>query len=118
MPLAPRCCQGLRVVPDPEVPQAEVFMAKDCASLEAFEERYGDDLFVDKVEEYDRVAKVEPLLRGLKKLQTELWINGRRRDHGFERAALQVWEADKMNPIAYWSFEDCWKVTLVHPESL
>jgi len=36
------------------------------------------------------LAKVEPLLRGLKELETKLWINGRRRDHGFERAALQV----------------------------
>ena len=34
--------------------------------------------------------QVEPLLRGLKESGTWLWINGRRRDHGFERAAIQV----------------------------
>jgi phosphoadenosine phosphosulfate reductase len=67
-----------------------------------------DDLFVEDVEEYDRVAKVEPLLRALKESNTRLWINGRRRDQGFERAGLEVWEADKMNPLAHWSFQDCW----------
>lgn len=68
-----------------------------------------DDLFVEDVEEYDRIAKVEPLLRALKESHTRLWINGRRRDHGFERAAIRIWEGDKMNPLAFWSFEDCWQ---------
>jgi 3'-phosphoadenosine 5'-phosphosulfate sulfotransferase (PAPS reductase)/FAD synthetase len=63
---------------------------KDCASPEEFDDKYGDDIFIENVEEYDRLAKVEPLLRGLKELETKLWINGRRRDHGFERSALQV----------------------------
>jgi len=89
--------------------KAIVYAPKDCASPEEFDEKYGDDIFIENVEEYDRLAKVEPLLRGLKELETKLWVNGRRRDHGFERAALQVWETDKMNPIAHWSFEDCWK---------
>eukprot|EP00282_Hemiselmis_andersenii_P003555 CAMPEP_0114133380 /NCGR_PEP_ID=MMETSP0043_2-20121206/13597_1 /TAXON_ID=464988 /ORGANISM="Hemiselmis andersenii, Strain CCMP644" /LENGTH=258 /DNA_ID=CAMNT_0001226957 /DNA_START=188 /DNA_END=964 /DNA_ORIENTATION=+ len=85
------------------------YAPKDCASPEEFEEKYGDDLFLEDVEEYDRLAKVEPLLRGLKENKTKLWVNGRRRDHGFERAALEVWEDEKMNPLAYWTFEDCWK---------
>ena len=29
-----------------------------CATREDFEDKYGDDLFLEDVEEYDRVAKV------------------------------------------------------------
>lgn len=46
--------------------------------------------------------------RALKEQDSDCWINGRRRDHGAERAALPVWEARKLNPLAFWSFEDCW----------
>ena len=38
-------------------------------------------------------------------------INGRRRDHGAERAHLDVLEAGapvKCNPLAWWEFKDCW----------
>lgn len=31
-----------------------------------------------------------------------------RRDHGFERATLPVWEGNKVNPLAHWTFEECW----------
>jgi len=88
--------------------KAEMFKAEGCETTEDFHEKYGDDLFLEDVEEYDRVAKVEPLLRSLKALKTKLWINGRRRDQGFERAAMPVWEKDKMQPLCYWTFEDCW----------
>ncbi len=38
-------------------------------------------------------------------------INGRRRDHGAERAHLELLEAGapvKCNPLAWWEFKDCW----------
>ena len=60
--------------------KAQVCRAQGCASREDFEEMYGDDLFISDVEKYDRVAKVEPLLRALRESATTLWINGRRRD--------------------------------------
>ncbi len=60
------------------------------------------------INEYDMKCKVEPLQRSLKEAETDAWINGRRRDHGFERAMLPVWEGTKINPLAFWSFEDCW----------
>ena len=49
-------------------------------------------------------------------VDTKSWIFteidlGRRialRDHGAERATLAVWEGSKLNPLAFWSFEDCW----------
>lgn len=37
-------------------------------------------------------------------------INGRRRDHGFERAHLELFEQGKpvkCNPLAWWEFKDC-----------
>jgi len=88
--------------------KAHMFKAEGCESTDEFHAKYGDDLFLEDVEEYDRLAKVEPLLRSLKELKTKLWINGRRRDQGFERAAMAVWEKDKMQPLTYWTFEDCW----------
>jgi phosphoadenosine phosphosulfate reductase len=40
--------------------------------------------------------KVEPMNRALKEQDSDCWINGRRRDHGAERAALPVWEGKKV----------------------
>ena len=61
-----------------------------------------------------QVCKVEPFQRGLKTLKTDLMINGRRRDHGAERAYIDLFEnapigggLAKCNPLAYWTFEDC-----------
>ena len=52
--------------------------------------------------------------RALKEQNSDCWINGRRRDHGAERAALPVWEGKKLNPLAFWSFEDCWSYLRKH----
>ena len=49
------------------------------------------------LEDYDKKCKVEPLQRALKEADTGAWINGRRRDHGFERATLPVWEGNKVD---------------------
>jgi phosphoadenosine phosphosulfate reductase len=95
--------------------KADVFHAegiKDQAEFEA-KQQSGDlpnwDYTVAKdVEEYDQLCKVEPLTRAIKANNSDCWMNGRRRDHGAERAALAVWEGAKLNPLAYWTFEDCW----------
>ena len=47
-------------------------------------------------------------MRSMKESDTDSWINGRRRDHGAERASLPVWEGNKVNPLAHWTFEECW----------
>ena len=60
------------------------------------------------LEDYDKKCKVEPLQRAMKEANTDAWINGRRRDHGAERASLPVWEGNKVNLLAHWSFEECW----------
>ena len=42
----------------------------------------------------------------------DAWINGRRRDHGHDRAFLDVFEEGseqfKINVLAHWTFRDCW----------
>ena len=60
------------------------------------------------IDKYDMLCKVEPMNRALKEQDSDCWINGRRRDHGAERASLSIWEDKKLNPLAFWSFEDCW----------
>eukprot|EP00192_Tetraselmis_astigmatica_P024650 CAMPEP_0117648134 /NCGR_PEP_ID=MMETSP0804-20121206/228_1 /TAXON_ID=1074897 /ORGANISM="Tetraselmis astigmatica, Strain CCMP880" /LENGTH=215 /DNA_ID=CAMNT_0005453687 /DNA_START=214 /DNA_END=858 /DNA_ORIENTATION=- len=86
-------------------------MAEGCSNKDDYDAKYGADLWKENIEEYDRVCKVEPFSRGLKDLKTQAMVNGRRRDHGAERAFIPVYEAfggmAKINPLAYWTFEDC-----------
>lgn len=51
---------------------------------------------MEDIDQYDKKCKVEPLMRALKEADSGAWINGRRRDHGFERAALPLWEGTKV----------------------
>jgi 3'-phosphoadenosine 5'-phosphosulfate sulfotransferase (PAPS reductase)/FAD synthetase len=66
-------------------------MAARAEAFSPFVDRAQED-----IEQYDFKCKVEPLQRALKESNTDAWINGRRRDHGAERASLPVWEADKV----------------------
>nr|CAD32963.1 phosphoadenosine-phosphosulphate reductase [Physcomitrium patens] len=91
--------------------KAHVFHAADVNNKEAYDAKFGSDLFITDIEEYDRICKVEPFSRALKTLEVDAMINGRRRDHGAERAHLEVFEEGKMvkvQPLAYWEFRDCW----------
>ncbi|CAM9194667.1 unnamed protein product [Discosporangium mesarthrocarpum] len=94
--------------------KAKIYHCADCETQEIFYEKYGEDYWMEDIDQYDLKCKVEPLQRALKEADTECWINGRRRDHGFERAALPVWEGTKFNPLAFWSFEDCWTYLRKH----
>merc|ERR1740138_1577225 len=78
-----------------------------------YDEKYGADLWKEDIEQYDKVCKVEPFQRGLKTCETDVMINGRTRWQGFERAYIDLFEnapigggLAKVNPIAYWTFED------------
>jgi len=95
--------------------KAEVFCAEGIpvGDKEAYDKRYGADLWKENIEEYDRVCKVEPFQRGLKTLNTNCMINGRTRWQGFERAWIDLFEnapigggLAKCNPLAYWTLED------------
>merc|ERR1719454_1554448 len=79
-----------------------------------FDKKYGANLWKEDIEQYDKVCKVEPFQRGLKELNADIMINGRRRDHGNERAYIDIAEIApiggglaKLNPLAYWTLEDC-----------
>lgn len=85
-----------------------VYQAVDCKDVQDYHTKYGRDYWMKDIDAYDMLCKVEPMNRALKEQNSDCWINGRRRDHGAERAALPVWEGKKLNPLAFWSFEDCW----------
>jgi len=94
--------------------KAEIFQAEGCANKAEYDKKFGADLWQIDVEQYDKVCKVEPFQRGLKTLKTGVMINGRRRDHGNERAYIDLYEnapigggMAKCNPLAYWTLEDC-----------
>jgi len=79
-----------------------------------FDKKYGANLWKEDIEQYDKICKVEPFQRGLKTLNADIMINGRRRDHGNERAYIDIAEIApiggglaKLNPLAYWTLEDC-----------
>jgi len=94
--------------------KSEVFCAAGTQNKAEYDKKYGADLWKVDIEQYDKVCKVEPFQRGLKTLKADLMINGRRRDHGAERAYINLFEnapigggMAKVNPLAYWTFEDC-----------
>lgn len=92
--------------------KSEVFHAADVGSKAEYDDKYGSDLFIRDIDEYDRICKVEPFGRALKTLNVDAMINGRRRDHGAERAHLELFEAGdmaKVQPLAYWEFRDCFE---------
>mmetsp|Transcript_22139 Transcript_22139/g.30814 ORF Transcript_22139/g.30814 Transcript_22139/m.30814 type:complete len:434 (+) Transcript_22139:59-1360(+) len=95
--------------------KAEVFCADGVpvGDKDAYDAKYGADLWKENIDEYDRVCKVEPFQRGLKTLNTNCMINGRTRWQGMERAWIDTFEnapigggLAKCNPIAYWTLED------------
>ncbi|EFJ38718.1 hypothetical protein SELMODRAFT_270214 [Selaginella moellendorffii] len=91
--------------------KARVFHAADFNTKEEYLAKHGSDLYIRDIDEYDKICKVEPFNRALSSLQVDAMINGRRRDHGAERAHLEVAQAGKMvnvQPLAYWEFRDCW----------
>ncbi len=54
--------------------------------------------------------QVEPFSRAMRTLQADVMINGRRRDHGFERAFLEV--QNSRNLILCVSFQERSEVEL------
>lgn len=94
--------------------KSQVYHAAGCVDVNDYHAKYGRDYWMQDIDKYDLLCKVEPMNRALKEQNSDLWINGRRRDHGAERAALPVWEGAKLNPLAFWTFEDCWSYLRKH----
>eukprot|EP00586_Coscinodiscus_wailesii_P021095 CAMPEP_0172499020 /NCGR_PEP_ID=MMETSP1066-20121228/121113_1 /TAXON_ID=671091 /ORGANISM="Coscinodiscus wailesii, Strain CCMP2513" /LENGTH=432 /DNA_ID=CAMNT_0013272553 /DNA_START=112 /DNA_END=1410 /DNA_ORIENTATION=- len=113
--LFPETMEFLKEIEEAYNFKAEVFCAEGIpvGDKEAYDKRYGADLWKEDIEQYDKVCKVEPFQRGLKTLATDCMINGRTRWQGFERAWIDQFEnapigggLAKCNPIAYWTLED------------
>ena len=106
--LFPETLSFLREVENHYGFKAKTYAAAGCTDQNDYYDKYGRDYWTKDIDEYDKLCKVEPMDRALSEANSDGWINGRRRDHGFERAALSVWENKKVNPLAMWTFEDCW----------
>jgi phosphoadenylyl-sulfate reductase (thioredoxin) len=113
--LFPETMEFLKTLEEKYEFKAEVFCAEGIpvGDKEAFDKRYGADLWKEDIDEYDRVCKVEPFQRGLKTCKTDCMINGRTRWQGAERAWIDLFEnapigggLAKCNPLAYWTLED------------
>jgi len=111
--LFPETMEFLKEIEDHYGFKAEVFAAEGCADKAEYDKKFGADLWMEDVEQYDKVCKVEPFQRGLKTCKTDVMINGRTRWQGFERAYIDLFEnapigggLAKVNPLAYWTFED------------
>jgi len=113
--LFPETMEFLREIEDYYGFKAEVFCAEGVpvGDKDAYDAKYGADLWKEDIEQYDKICKVEPFQRGLKTLNTECMINGRTRWQGFERAWINLFEnapigggLAKCNPLAYWTLED------------
>ncbi|CAI7842150.1 unnamed protein product [Closterium sp. NIES-54] len=83
--------------------KAEVFQAVGLNSKEEYVKKHGSDLFIrvsiEDIDEYDQICKVEPFSRALTSLNVDAMINGRRRDHGAERAHLETHDFHAMSPL-------------------
>ena len=87
----------------------DVRIYRPAASREAFEEKYGEQLWKRDLELFHRLTRVEPMKRALRGV--EGWITGRRRDQSDSRANLahvEIGDRIKVNPVASWSSDEVW----------
>lgn len=97
----------------------QVYKMPEVGPRDAFEAKYGADLWEQDVREFHRLTKIEPLFRGLDELQAIAWITGRRRDQALTRTRLEIFEFDnhqrlKVNPLATWTRQDTWAYVAEH----
>lgn len=81
---------------------AEIYRPIHFPTIEEFQAKHGDSLWETDTELYDSICKIEPMNRALQHHQSDCWINGRRRDHGYDRANLVVWEDTKVGFTSIW----------------
>ncbi|MEO1294634.1 MAG: phosphoadenosine phosphosulfate reductase [Cyanobacteria bacterium J06636_16] len=96
-----------------------VYSALGVNSREEFAARYGDELWLQDVDRFHYLTKVEPLQRALKDLEAKAWVTGRRREQSTARQQMSVLEVDaqgrlKINPLANWTRKDIWTYTYKH----
>ncbi|KAL7571829.1 hypothetical protein ACA910_002910 [Epithemia clementina (nom. ined.)] len=112
------------------LPLLKVYRPKGQSSKAEFDKVYGADLYKTNPEKYAYLSKVEPTLRALQEHDARIWITGRRRSQGGERGSLAILEVDdsagedhdagskvqrfKLNPLAFWTYDDVWKYIHEH----
>ena len=115
------------------LPLLQIYQPKGHDNKAEFDKEYGTDLYKTNPEKYAYLSKVEPTLRALQEHQARMWITGRRRSQGGERDKLPILEIDdssvdtetdthsqqqqqrfKLNPLAYWSYDDVWHYIRKH----
>lgn len=94
--LFPESLAHLREVENHYGFKSKIYHAAGCKDQQDYYDQYGRDYWMKDIDKYDMLCKVEPMNRALKEHNSDAWINGRRRDHGAERAALPVWEGKKV----------------------
>ena len=108
-------------------------------SREGFESIHGSTLWKTDPQQFAKITKIDPLDKELAERQTRMWITGRRRSSGGERADMDVLEFEsmestvpirghvrdrqpfdprrgrwKLNPLAYWTYEQVWNYIRKH----
>lgn len=109
--LFPETMEFLREIEDFYGFKAEVFCAEGVpvGDKDAYDKKYGANLWKEDIEQYDKVCKVEPFQRGLKTLNTDCMINGRTRWQGFERAWIDQFENAPIGWVQVFAHEMCQK---------
>lgn len=97
----------------------QTYKTPDVNTREAFAAKHGEALWDTDIAQFHQITKIEPLLRGLKELNTTAWITGRRRDQAVTRATMPIFELDnqgriKINPIATWTRKETWAYVFEH----
>jgi phosphoadenosine phosphosulfate reductase len=90
-------------------------ICRPAESREAFEARYGPNLWERDVDRYHWLSKVEPFR--LATAELDGWLTGRRREQADTRTTLPVVEVGdriRINPLASWSGEAVWRYLREH----
>ncbi|KAG0650358.1 Phosphoadenosine phosphosulfate reductase [Hyphodiscus hymeniophilus] len=87
-----------------------VYKPEGVETTAEFEAKHGQEMWKEKPDLYDWVAKVEPAQRAYSDLNVAAVLTGRRRSQGAKRESLEIIEVDeagliKINPLASWSFQ-------------
>jgi phosphoadenosine phosphosulfate reductase len=83
---------------------------RPAPSREAFEAKYGPELWKRDLDLYQRVSKVEPFLEATRDLDG--WITGRRREQASTRDDLPLVQDGRqlrVNPLAAWKRSEVWR---------
>ena len=122
----------VHIAPPSEL-HGDSFFKGYISSKEEFHDIYSPTLWKTDPKYYTKLTKIDPLEQKLEDWQTIMWITGRRRSQGGEREDLSVLEFEsvqggevndqdfsdenpfhsskgrwKLNPLAYWSYDDVW----------